>query len=85
MPKVAKRSDEPERGRSVIDDELLDLQAEFDVLAVKAMEAGYSTAIIISGFDPISNQAHTIRGYRGNLYAIIGSTRAAVREWEEDL
>ena len=75
---------QPERGRSTMEDELCDLADIASRLAERAMKRGFSSAYVIAGYDPISNQNRSARGYDGNAYEVFGSLRAALKAWEDE-
>lgn len=63
---------------SVLEDELQSWMDLFQELADAAMEAGFTTIVTITGYDPISGDSRMGYGYTGDTYAALGATLTTV-------
>lgn len=56
----------------------------FHDLGKQAKACGYTVAVVISSYDPLSNSTWRVYGYHGNYYAAIGALRKSLMEMEQE-
>ena len=74
---LTAETDEEDNHPSNLEDELNGWVGKLKAVAEEAEGAGFTTVIVVAGYDPISGNSLMGYGYSGDIYAAVGAAQTA--------